>query len=72
MSDHSAGLQLPRLLTAHQVSEATGLAVWRIYELCRSGDIPHVRLGRAVRFSPAQLNAWLEAGGTRHATGDAS
>ena len=65
MSDSPAAFHLPRLPTAREVAEATGLGAWRVYELCRTGDIPHIRLGRAVRFSPTQLVAWLEAGGTR-------
>ena len=55
---------LPRLLSAEEVSKHTGLSRARIYELVRSGAIPHVRLGRTVRFSAAALREWLEAGGT--------
>ena len=42
---------LPRLLTAAEVAGQTGLSAARVYELVRAGQIPHVRLGRAVRFS---------------------
>jgi len=46
------------------VAEQTGLSLPRIYELTRSGALPHVRLGRAVRYSPAAVSAFFEAGGT--------
>jgi excisionase family DNA binding protein len=65
MSDPAAVPALPRLLTARELADATGLPAWRISELCRSDAIPHVRLGRAVRFNASAIAAWLEAGGTR-------
>jgi excisionase family DNA binding protein len=55
---------LPRLLTADEVSEQTGIPLWRVYALTRSGAIPHVRIGRACRYSAEQLAAWLASGGT--------
>lgn len=58
---------LPRLLTATELSEATGLPTWRIYELVREDKIPHVRVNRSVRFSAAAVASWLEDGGTGYA-----
>lgn len=63
--------RLPRLLTAREVSEATGLPTWRVYELSRNGDIPAVALGRSYRYSAPALRSWIESGGTR-GTGDAA
>lgn len=59
--------QLPRLLRAEDVAEATGLTKARIYELVRRNEIPAVRVGRSVRFSEAALLEWLRTGGTRAA-----
>lgn len=56
---------LPRLLTAHEVAEQLGLALPRVYQLARDGDLPHVRLGRSVRFLPDQVLEFLASGGTR-------
>lgn len=61
---------LPRLLTADEVADATGLPKARVYELARDGDMPSVRLGRAVRFSETALLAWIEAGGTQQEADD--
>lgn len=60
----TATTSLPRLLTADEVADATGLPKARVYELAREGDMPAVHLGRAVRFSETALLAWIEAGGT--------
>lgn len=56
--------RIPRLLTADEVAEATSLPKARVYELARTGEMPSVRLGRAVRFAESALLAWIEAGGT--------
>lgn len=56
--------KLPRLITANEVARQTGIPEWRVYERVRAGDLPHVRIGRAVRFDPAAVRAWIENGGT--------
>lgn len=58
-------MTLPRLLTADEVADQTGLSKARVYELAREGDLPVVRLGRAVRFSERALAVWIESGGTK-------
>jgi len=63
MSEESRS-PLPRLLTARQVADQTGIPLSRVYELTREGDLPHVRMGRAVRYSAPALRAWIDAGGT--------
>jgi len=55
---------LPRLLTAQLVAEYLDLPLWRVYELAREGQIPHIRIGRSLRFDPNAVSAWLKAGGT--------
>ncbi len=56
---------LPRLLTASEVSARTGIPLWRIYELSRTGEMPSVRIGRSYRFSAEAVRRWIDAGGTR-------
>lgn len=57
-----------RFLTADQVAQMLNIPKFRVYELCRKNLIPHVRLGRQVRFMESSLREWAEAGGrsTRH------
>lgn len=60
--------KLPRLLTAREVSEATGLKRQRVYELTRMGLIPAMRIGASYRYPEDQLLQWirdavLESGG---------
>ena len=55
---------LPRLLSVDEVSRQTGIPRQRLYELVRADAIPHVRLGRSVRFEAVRLHLWLESGGT--------
>jgi excisionase family DNA binding protein len=49
-----------RLLTAREVAELLNVpATWPL-EQAREGRIPHVRLGRYVRFRREAVLAWVE------------
>lgn len=50
-----------RLLTARDVAALLCVPVSTIYELTRSGRLPCLRIGRAVRFSKEDLEAHLAA-----------
>ena len=47
------------VLVAVEVAELLKVPVPRIYELARQGRIPHVRIGRQVRFRQEAVEAWL-------------
>ena len=58
----------PRLLTAQQAADRLGLTLWAVYHQARIGRIPSRRLGKSLRFLPAELDAFIEqlpAGGPR-------
>jgi excisionase family DNA binding protein len=48
-----------RLLTADEVAELLRLPVSTIYDLARTGRLPHLRIGRALRFSRRDLETHL-------------
>lgn len=52
------------LLTCKQVAEKLQLRPHRVYDLVREGRIPHVRIGKQIRFSMDQIDAWLSNGGS--------
>ena len=47
------------LLDAPQVAEILGMRVDFIYSLARRGEIPHLRLGRSLRFRRESIDTWL-------------
>jgi excisionase family DNA binding protein len=50
-----------RLLTAEELAERLGVpAKWPLAQ-ARAGHIPHVKLGRYVRFDAADVDAWVES-----------
>ena len=51
---------LDRLLKAKEVGETLNLGRSKIYELMAEGQIPTVRIGRAVRVPERRLQAWIE------------
>lgn len=47
------------LLTVRDVQEATSLGRTKVYELIRKGELPVVRIGRAVRVHRQTLERWI-------------
>lgn len=50
-----------RHLTADEVAERLGIPVYSVYALAREGEIPHLRIGRRVRFREEDLEAWEDS-----------
>jgi excisionase family DNA binding protein len=53
-----------KLLRVNEVADLLAVQPWRIYELVRQDRLPAVRLGRQIRFHPAELDAWMKGGGS--------
>ncbi len=58
-----------KLLIASEVAEIMCVTEARVYELARRKLIPHIRLGRQVRFSEKVLIEWVERGGVTESVG---
>lgn len=52
------------LMNVEQVAERLGVNAKRIYYYCERGFLPHIRIGRQIKFSSDQIDHWLEHGGT--------
>lgn len=48
------------LLRAEQVAEVLAVARSTVFELLRTGELPAVRIGRAVRVPRKALDRWIE------------
>jgi excisionase family DNA binding protein len=48
------------LLDANEAARLLRVPRSTLYELVRSRGLPHVRIGRALRFTRADLGKWLE------------
>jgi excisionase family DNA binding protein len=67
MSDAAVPLD-QQLLTADEVADLLRLPTSTVYDLTRTGRLPHLRIGRAVRFSRSDLEVFLaECRGASHA-----
>jgi excisionase family DNA binding protein len=49
------------LLTADEAAQLLRVPRSTLYELVRSRGLPHIRVGRALRFTRADLGIWLAA-----------
>jgi excisionase family DNA binding protein len=47
------------LLTASEAAKALAVSPRTLWSLTKSGVIPCVRIGRAVRYDPADLRSWI-------------
>ncbi|MGQ9768815.1 MAG: helix-turn-helix domain-containing protein, partial [Anaerolineae bacterium] len=62
----AAGALLPEgkgddaLLTVAEAAQQLTISAKKLYRLAAQGRIPHVRLGRSLRFRRADLDRWLE------------
>jgi excisionase family DNA binding protein len=53
-------VKVPKLLTTTQLSEATGIARWRLFELVRQGKAPpFLRVGSTYRFPEDGVLKWI-------------
>jgi excisionase family DNA binding protein len=48
-----------RLLSVAEASQLLGMSESFLYKLAESKAIPHLRLGRAVRFDIIKIDTWL-------------
>jgi len=48
-----------QLLTAEEVADLLRLPVSTIYDLARTGRLPNLKIGRALRFSRSDLEVHL-------------
>lgn len=58
----------PLLVGRDEAGRLLGIGRRKLWELTNRGAIPHVRVGRAVRYSPESLRRWVaaqEKGGPR-------
>ena len=52
--------QRQSLLTSREAAESLSITERTLWSHTKSGDIPAVRIGRAVRYDPKDLAAWLD------------
>ena len=51
---------MENLLTVKELSEKLGLSKSTIYDYVHRGIIPHIKMKKAVRFSPLKIKQWLK------------
>ena len=51
---------MTKLLTPQQIADYLGVKTSTIYQWTHQGFIPHVKLGRCVRFRSADIEKWVE------------
>jgi len=52
-----------KCLKVEEVADVLQVPKARVYELCRRGLLPHIRLGRQIRIPMVVLDKFIEDGG---------
>lgn len=52
---------LPQLLTIDQLAEQLGITVRHVRRLIAERRVPYLKVGKLVRFDPAEIAGWLDA-----------
>lgn len=51
---------LPQLLTIDQLAERLGTSTRHVRRLVAERRVPYLKVGKFVRFDPAEISAWLD------------
>lgn len=49
-----------RLMPVQEAAQYLGYAVNTLYDKVQADEIPHIRLGRSIRFRKSELDDWIE------------
>lgn len=49
------------LLTPQQAAEALAISARKLWALTAAGEVPHLRIGRCVRYPAGALSEWIAA-----------
>ena len=55
-------VEFPRMATIPQAAAESGVPVYRIRQLCKSGQVRSVRCGRKALVNLSSLAAWMQGG----------
>ncbi|MHB1533477.1 MAG: helix-turn-helix domain-containing protein [Acidimicrobiales bacterium] len=55
----------PHLLTIDQLAEQLGITVRHVRRLIAERRVPYLKVGKLVRFDPAEIAGWLDEGRVR-------
>ena len=59
---HHETIIFPTMVTVKEAAKASGLAVFRIRQLCKEGKVNHINCGRRILIQLQSLRDYLEAG----------
>ena len=51
----------PLLWSAPESAKALAISAKTLWRMTKDGQIPSVRIGRAVRYSPKDIAAWVDS-----------
>jgi len=59
-SNNQTSKDVKLLLTIQEAAEALGISQRKLWGMTDSHEIPHVRLGRCLRYPVRELEQWID------------
>ncbi|MDA1054624.1 MAG: helix-turn-helix domain-containing protein [Planctomycetota bacterium] len=59
-NDAAEATPAPMLLTPRQAANTLAISTRKLWSLTNCGEVPSLRIGRLVRYDPADLRQWIE------------
>jgi excisionase family DNA binding protein len=59
-SNNQTSKDVKLLLTIQEAAEALGISERKLWGMTDSREIPHVRLGRCLRYPVRELEQWID------------
>jgi excisionase family DNA binding protein len=53
--------RIPQLLSIEELASRLGITVRHVRRLVAEKRVPYYKVGRLVRFDPAEITVWLES-----------
>lgn len=53
------------LMNVDQVAAFLSLSRDHVYRIAAANEIPHVKIGRALRFVPSKVREWIESNSSK-------
>jgi len=51
----------PLLLNSREAAQLLSLSERKLWDLMATGEIPHLKVGRSVRYAIEDLKSWIES-----------
>ena len=57
----TTGVEMPRLMDCREVARVLNISRRGVHRLAVTGDLPHLYIGKLLRFDPSDVSVWVRS-----------